>query len=53
MATRCYLIHRDNMYDVYINGKKYGSGSWGLVDTAFWFYKVEGFDVEIIDAPTD
>lgn len=49
-TTKCYLIHRDNVYDVYIDGKKYGSGSWSLVDTAFWVYKVEGFDVEIIDA---
>ena len=49
MNTRCHLIRRGYMYDVYIDGKKYGSGQWGYVDTAYLFYRAEGFDVDIID----
>lgn len=47
--TTCKLIRRDNFYDVFLDGKKYGSGSWGLVDTAAIFYRLEGFDVKVID----
>ena len=48
MKNKCYLIRRGDMYDVFLDGKKYGSVSWGLVDTAHSFYKMEGFDVEVI-----
>lgn len=46
--TKCILIRRDDFYDVFLDGKKYGSGSWGLVDSAVIFYRLEGFDVRII-----
>lgn len=42
-------MRRGNMYDVYIDGVKYGSGQWSYVDTAYLVYKSEGFDVEILD----
>lgn len=47
--TKCRLIRRDNFYDVFIDDKKYGSGSWGLVYTAFYFYRAEGFDVKVVE----
>ena len=47
--TECRLVRRDDFYDVFLDGKKYGSGQWGYVYTAYQFYKMEGMDVEIID----
>ncbi len=47
--TQCILVRRDNCYDVFLDGKKYGSGSWGLVDTAEIFYRLEGFDVKVVE----
>lgn len=47
-VTQCRLVRRDDSYDVFLDGKKYGSGSWGLVNTAFYFYTAEGFDVKVI-----
>lgn len=52
-TTRCHLIRRGYMYDIYLDGVKYGSGQWGYVYTAYQFYKMEGFDVEVIDATTN
>jgi len=46
---KCYLIRRGNMYDVYINNKKVGSGQWWYKETAYIVYRQEGFDVEILD----
>ena len=46
---KCYLVRRGFMYDVYIHGKKLGSGQWGYVRTAYYIYKDEGYDVEIVD----
>lgn len=43
---KCYLLTRGRMYDVFINGKKVGSGQH--INTAYWFYKMEGMDVEIV-----
>jgi hypothetical protein len=45
---KCYLVTRENMYDVFIDGKKVGSGPQGYMSTAFWFYRTEGFDVEVV-----
>ena len=45
---KCYLVTRDKMYDVIIDGKKVGSGQRGYINTAYWFYKTEGFDMEIV-----
>ena len=45
---KCYLVTRDKMYDVFIDGKKLGSGPQGYMSTAHYFYKSEGFDVEIV-----
>lgn len=50
MTSRCHLIRRGNSFDVYLDGKKYGSGLWGYVGTAMYFYRAEGYDVEIVDA---
>lgn len=47
--TKCRLVRRDDFYDVFIDGKKYGSGSWELVYTALYFYRAEGFDVKVIE----
>ena len=47
--TICRLVRRDDSYDVFIDGKKCGSGSWGLVYTALYFYRLEGFNVKMID----
>jgi hypothetical protein len=41
--------HNRDFYDVYIDGKMVGKGSWGFVSTAFYFYKSEGMDVMIYD----
>jgi hypothetical protein len=46
---KCYLVRRGEMYDVYIDSKKLGSGQWGYVSTAYVVYKQEGYDVEIVD----
>ena len=45
---KCLLVTRDKMYDVFIDGKKLGSGQLGYISTAYYFYKCEGFDVEIV-----
>lgn len=37
------------MYDVYLSNKKVGSGQVGYINTAYVFYKQEGFDVVVID----
>ena len=46
---KCYLVRRGHMYDVYLYGKKVGSGQWGYKETAYAVYKQEGYDVEIVD----
>lgn len=46
---KCYLVRRGNMYDVYINNKKVGSGQWGYKETAYVVYRQEGYEVEILD----
>lgn len=48
IMDKCYLVTRDKMYDVFISGKKLGSGPQGYMSTAYYFYKSEGFDVEIV-----
>ena len=45
---KCYLVMVDKMFDVIIDGKKVGSGSRGYVNTAYYFYKSQGFDVEVV-----
>lgn len=47
--TQCRLIRRDDFFDVFLDGKKCGSGSWSLVYTAVQFYRLEGFDVKVIE----
>lgn len=49
MSTSCVIVRRGDFFDIYLNDKKCGSGSWGWVDSAVWFYKHEGFDVLIRD----
>ena len=49
LMDKCYLVRRDRMYDVYLDNKKIGSGQWGYVSTAYYVYKEEGYDVEIVD----
>jgi len=46
---KCYLVRRGDMYDVYLYGKKVGSGQMGYIYTAYHVYTQEGYDVEIID----
>jgi len=48
LMDRCYLVKREKMFDVFIDGKNLGSGPEGYIHTAYWFYKTEGFDVEIV-----
>ena len=48
MMDKCYLVRRGHMYDVFIYGKKVGSGQWGYINTAYMVYKQEGYDVEIV-----
>lgn len=48
MMDKCYIVRREHFYDVFIHGKKVGSGQWGYVDTAYIVYKQEGYDVEIV-----
>lgn len=46
---KVYLVQRSHdYYDVIIGNKKVGSGSWGYVSTAYYFYKMEEMDVEIV-----
>lgn len=49
MIGRCKLVRRGCMYDVYIDGKKYGSGQWGYITTAYYVYIEQGLHVEVID----
>ncbi len=43
------LVRRDQSYDAYIDGKKIGSGPWGYVYTAYYFYRAEGMEVKIYE----
>lgn len=45
---KCYLVERGKMYEVIINGKSVGKGQADNISTAYYFYKSEGMDVEII-----
>lgn len=45
----CTLIRRDDFFDIFLNDKKCGSGTWAYVDSAVWFYHHEGFDVKVIE----
>lgn len=45
----CTLIRRDNFFDILINEKHCGSGTWAYVDSAVWFYRLEGYDVKVIE----
>ena len=47
-TDKCLLVQREKMYDVYINGKFVGKGQRTYISTAYYFYKMEGMDVEII-----
>lgn len=46
--TLCRLVRRDDFFDIFLDDKKCGSGSWGWVDSAVWFYQLEGYDVKVI-----
>ena len=48
MADKCYLVERGKMYEVIINGKSVGKGQAAYISTAYYFYKSEGMDVEIV-----
>lgn len=48
MKNSCILVKRQYMYDVYLNGKFVGKGQTHYISTAYYFYKQEGFDVEIV-----
>jgi hypothetical protein len=41
------LVRRQGYFDVFIDGVNHGSGSWGAVTTAAWFYNLEGMSVSI------
>jgi hypothetical protein len=43
------LKRRGDFFDVFFNHDKEAtaSGSWAFVDTAFLFYRLEGFKVQI------
>lgn len=43
------LVRRDDFYDILINNKKVGSGFWRWVDTAYYFYRLEGMEVKIYE----
>lgn len=45
---KCYLVECGKMYEVIINGKSVGKGQAAYINTAYYFYKSEGMDVEII-----
>lgn len=51
-TDKCKLIKRGDFFDVYLNGKNYGYGWWAYIDTAYYIYKSEGYDVEIINKPS-
>jgi hypothetical protein len=46
--SKCLLMQRHPMYEVYIDGKLMGKGSLHYINTAYYFYKMEGMDVEIV-----
>lgn len=46
---KCKLVKRNGQFDVYLNGIKYGSGPWGYVTTAHYFYLKEGYQVEVVE----
>jgi hypothetical protein len=43
------IVRRDSFFDVFINGTKRGSGTWGAVYTAEWFYRLERMEVKIYE----
>lgn len=49
MKDICKLVRRGDFYDVYLNGNHRGSGPWAWRYTAYYFYKAEGFQVEVIE----
>lgn len=47
VRDKVLLSRRGDFYDVFINGKHRGSGTWAYVSTAHAFYLMEGMRVEI------
>jgi hypothetical protein len=43
------ILRRGDYYDIIINGKRCGSGTWAYVDTAYMFYRLEGMEVKIYE----
>ena len=46
--SKCLLVERGHMYDIYTDGKFMGKGQKHYISTAYYFYKMEGMDVEIV-----
>lgn len=47
--TLCRLVRRDDFFDIFLDDKRCGSGTWAYVDSAVWFYTHEGYDVKVIE----
>lgn len=48
ILDKCTIVLREFMYDVYINGKFVGKGQRHYMNTAYYFYKEQGFDLEVL-----
>lgn len=49
MTDICHIVRRGNFYDVFLNGNHRGSGTWAWRHTAVYFYRLEGFQVEVVE----
>lgn len=47
--SKCVLVKRGYMYDIYINNQYVGKGQLPYIHTAYLFYAEQGMDVEIVD----
>lgn len=44
-----HILRRGPYYDIFIDNKKVGSGTWAYVNTAVYFYTLEGMRVMVHD----
>ena len=48
MRDKVYLIRRGDFMDIMIDNKIVGKSSWRLIDTAYYFYTRENFEIKIV-----
>jgi hypothetical protein len=43
------IVRRDDFFDIFINDKKCGSGTWAYYYTAVHFFRLEGMEVKVYE----